>query len=602
MWHKVMWFLRDKFIAILFIICPSIVPAQVGQNYFQSSPANLYDWRSTLTNPSINAFQTGALEVGFKIFHLGFADQGSTLFTSGYALLNLPRLLPLKLALGVQSQLFSTPIYREVDMRLTLSRQIFGRISLGFGAGFRGISFQTDSFDLIDLDDPVFANGSSRWQPDLSAGVTLMPFSQIIIGVGVRHLNRPSVSLIDDSIKLDPTITIAMAFNFGSLAFHSGGSTLQDRTSPSPRGFLQLHNASVGMIQLGYEDDAAWLRSRLHITGPISIGYGFSYPLGDLQGSGSGSHETSLVYEFGRLRSIPDLGTPPRDWIPFLPKMSRIDVASQFAALADSEAVDIFEKILVREIDEEIDSKTLAKLSVFDLGFLDSSFVEKTFPFELQQISIFDTTAEFTGQYSTSYRSSLARLRSDLAANPVDVILVAPETEQHRAMALGNYLQEVLGTTETQVTINRARFLSRVDSLKLTRNVDLLEIKPTEALILLRPSTVTFTVFLIASESYGKTWTLVVENAEGRRIFTHSGESKIPTEVAWDWHDSTGEVIAPGFYRYYVEWRDRNDRIRRSPARKLYARKLQRNIHIKIVRKYESPEKGANKIGIILNK
>ena len=178
--------------------------AQVGKSYFPADPANLYNWRSGMINPSIGAFQTGALEAGFKVFHLGFTDGNSTAFKSTYALLNLPRLLPAKLAFSIHTQLFTNPLFEDMEFNLNLSRQFFNIVSVGIATGFRGLSYQTENFDLVDLDDPVFANGSSRWQPDLGAGVTVLITPQIILGAGVSHLNRPVVSLLDNSIRLDP--------------------------------------------------------------------------------------------------------------------------------------------------------------------------------------------------------------------------------------------------------------------------------------------------------------------------------------------------------------------------------------------------------------
>ncbi|MCB0296940.1 MAG: hypothetical protein KDG51_17255, partial [Calditrichaeota bacterium] len=61
--------------------------AQVGLSYFPADPANLYDWRAGMVNPSIGVFQTGAVEMGVKLFHLGFADNDAAAFQAAYFLL-----------------------------------------------------------------------------------------------------------------------------------------------------------------------------------------------------------------------------------------------------------------------------------------------------------------------------------------------------------------------------------------------------------------------------------------------------------------------------------------------------------------------------------
>ena len=598
-----MWSWRAKFqtvsvLAAILLARPAA--GQVGANYFVTDPANLYDWRAALLNPSIGAYQTGAVEFGFKVFQLGFADAGATLFKSGYAVLNLPRRLPANLTFGVQTQAFVTPLLRDTRFQLTLSRAFFQVFSLGVGVGMLGFSYSTDSFDLVDPDDPVFSGGTSRWQPDLSLGLTIVPMSSLVLGVSVRHLNQPAVSLRDNSVRLEPTISVGLAFNFGSLGLHSGGTQLHK--GGRPNGFLQLHSDNIGQLQVGYQNEAAWLRGRLRVAGPVSVGYGLSYPLGELQGATKGSHEAFLAYEFDRLKGMPDLLSPPQGPPPFKPAMPRIDLTPQFMALADERTVDIYAKRLVREIARDIDAKVLARIADLQVASIDTSFVERVFPFELEKAVPSDSAKKFRDKYSDRYLASLRRLREDLSSNPADVVIIAPESQQHRAMALGEYFREVLRDTEAGVTLSQARFLSDLDSLRQDAQPKVADLKPVEEIVLLRPDTVRFTIYPISANNTPLEWTLMVETKEGELVFQHDGLTAEVTTVAWDWRDRNGSVISPGYYKYYVQWYDENGQLRVSPSQLLYARKLQRNIHVKITRKYDSSDTAFDKIGIILNK
>lgn len=587
---------------LLFLMTGMAVPSygQVAQENFQADPANLYEWRALMANPSIGAFQTGAFEAGVKIFHLGFADAGASLFKTAYGLVNLPRMLPGKFAFGFRSQMFNTPIYRETELHFNVSRRFFGAVSLGLSAGLRNISYRTENFNLVDANDPVFAGGGSRWTTDLGAGVTIIPMPAVVVGIGARHLNEPPVTLSGNDITLEPAITASVSFNFGSLALNSGSRERENKFLP--RGYAQVYDPQVGMLQLGYTQDLAWLRGRLHVAGPLSIGYGFSLATGELQGTSNGTHEATVVWEFDRLRGLPRQGIPPSHWTPFQPEMARIGIVPQYAVLGSEEAVDIFTKVLIREISPDVDRAALGKLTEFDLGILDTSFVEKVIPFELQKVEPIDSTAEFTGQYSSGYRASLSRLRADLVNKEVEALIVAPETQIQRAMALGNYLRQALNARNARLSVNKPDPLSYAASVSLSGNIQLQHIQPTDTLTLLNPGQIVFTIHPIAQKNGPQEWTLVVENAKGRHVYEHTQQADTLTHVAWNWRDHEGRVIAPGFYRYYVAWEAQGGQIFHSPARKIYARELRRRIHLKITRRYEKTPEGANKIGVILNR
>jgi hypothetical protein len=602
MWQKAISCWRDNrvFFAIAFLLfCVPFAYGQVGQDYFTVDPANLYDWRSTLLNPSIGSYQNGAIEAGYKMLHLGFVDNDGAALKSGYLALNLPRRLFADLNFGVQSVFFSTPLFRETEFGVSLSRRFFHYVSFGAGLRIRGLSYQADNFDLVDPDDPVFADGGSTWQPDLNLSMTIAPWTSFVIGAAVHHLNTPSVSLVGSSVTLEPAISVGIAFNLGKVALHSSGRQVQNETRPS--GFLQFHNEEIGYFQAGYEERSAWLRSRVRVVGAFSMGYGFGYTFGELQGLSSGSHEAFLVYEFDRFQSIPGLELPPTQIDLFSPPMSRIDVVPEYAVLANTEAVDIFSKVLTREFDDELDPKTISKLSEYHVGVLDSSLTERVLPFEFHKVALEDSSLRMRETYSSSYRSSLAKLRKDLQSSPSDVYIVAPETHQNRALALGNYIREIVNLEDNELSVNQAHFLSVIDSLRLEKAVNPDTLTFVEELLILRPRMITFSIYDVEATESIPEWQLVVENSDGIPVFASSLEQHSGDQIQWDWKSDAGQVIEPGFYRYYITWGEFGKKMR-SPSRQIYARKLQRNIHVKITREYETPTEKPDNIAVILNK
>ena len=596
--------LYGAFILFLLLLglCFSTAPlnAQVGQNYFAADPSNLFDWRAALQNPSIGAFQNGAVEIGYKIHHLGFADNNAGAFRSSYALLNLPRRLPEGIAIGFQMQFFNNPLLQEGQMNLSISRKFSRLVSVGFGIGLRNLSYNTDNFNLVDIDDPVFARGTSRWQPDISAGITVLPFSPVVLGLGISHLNRPSVSLIGDDVRLNPMVTLGLSLNFGAYGVHTGGNR-SDQTTTT-RAFVQLRNESVGWLQLGYQERAAWLRGMLRVSGPLSIGYGFGYPLQDLQGASFGNHEASMVYEFDQMRAIPEIDLPSEADDSFIPEMSHVDVVPQYFITADVEKLNIIEKHLLREFDEGLDEKALNTLSAFDIGVLDSSITEDLFPFELEKQYFHNQTPGDSLKYSSEYQSALANLKDDISGQQAEVIMVAPPMQERRAAELEEFFSEENSSQSQEITLNQPLFKTPEDSLRMMQRITMADLLKQDTISFMNPQEVAFTVYPVLPERLSSDYTLVIENEDAETAFASHHSLQDPGRVSWNWRDANGELLSPGYYRYYVSWHDEWGQERRSAARTLYVRKLQRNIKIRITRDYQSGEGGIDKVGIILSK
>ncbi len=587
-------------IAVVWIALITAASAQIGQTYFPADPANVRDWRAGLRNPSIGAFQTGAVEAGFKIFQLGFADNNADGLKATYAVANIPRRLPYKLSIGVQTQWFTTPLFQEGELRASISRQFQKSFAFGFSLGLRGNGYNSDNFDLVDLDDPVFADGTFRFQPDLGIGVTWLPdFAPMVVALTVNHLNRPAVSLLDDAIQLDRQISLGVSFNLNGYNVHAGGSRAADNFIP--RGFVQFADDGVGLLQVGLEDQAAWLRGILHVRGPLSVGYGMSYPFGGLFGDSFGDHEASVIYEFDRLRTTSPLQPTPGDWDPFLPGMSRVDIVPQYYTASNAERIDIFEKQLVREIDETLELDKLAKLSRFDVGVLDSSLTEKEFPFALQSYGN-DSTEIRNPEYTSAYLKSLRSLGKDLGESDAEVVLITPRNQKSRAAGLQEVIRSNLSESQADVDISQPLFNNPADSVLLNQPVRLNELPEQEDVVVISPGETVFTIYPLLEEGLDPNWRLVVENKAGDVVYSHQGDSSDQTDVVWNWRDQSGSIVAPGFYSYFVAWTDANGIERRSPARVIYARKLKRKIHIKVARRYQKPEGGVDKVGIILNK
>jgi hypothetical protein len=590
--------------------------AQAGLKFFQAEPTNLYDWRAAMVNPSLGVLQSGAVEAGFKIFHLGFADAGAALFKAGYVVLNVPKRLPMELAAGLQSQFFHTPLYRENALRLVLSRRMSPKVALGLGIGILGLSYNQNEFLLDDTTDPVLSGGTSLWKPDLSLGLTFMPTSTVVIGVGVSHLNRPNVSLVGDAIRLEPALTAGFKYSIGAAEVHTGGTI--DQIATTRRASIQYTSENLGLVQLGIDDEAVNVLARLNVSGPFSVGYAVGFPINEFSGNGAGSHEAALIYEFDRIRKPVELVSVPENWSPFKPEMARIRMVPQFITMAERNTVDIVTKTITRDLSSELERFAVQKLTGFDLGladtmsvgtplFLTNQFVSddsgsirgnlisiqedknilfnRNFDFSLRDTS--KTREDLFFVTDTSYFRFLKALGRDLLENPAKkTLIVTPNEQITRAQLIAKYLADTLGVPQTRFAV-KVVYPSASSAANLP-DWDLQKIVKREVIRLASPEEVRISVFPIDSSSYFKPWTFVVESQDGKRIFTYQGKgADRQQDFHWNWRDNEGEIIEHGFYTYFVEWQDSDGQARRSAPRTIYARELRSNVQIKIGPNYD---------------
>lgn len=612
------------FVAILFMIfgATTATQAQVGLDFFRAEPANLYDWRAAMVNPSIGALQTGAVEAGFKIFHLGFADAGAALFKAGYFVLNVPKRLPFELTAGLQTQHFTTPLYNESSLRVALSRRFSPKLALGIGIGMLGISYQASEFELDDFSDPVLAGGTSLWRPDLHLGLTFMPFSTVIVAAGVSHLNRPNLSLVDDAVRLEPVFTFGLKYSLGRAQMQTGGTI--DRTSVSRRASVQYTDEALGFVQIGVDDEAISLLSRLNVSGPLSVGYGASLPINELSGTAAGSHEAAFIYEFDRLQKPIELVEVPERRMPIKPEMARIRVVPQFLTRLEHSTVDIVTKNVVREVSQNLAEDAIQQLTSYDLGLTDTMsigtplfltnqferfdpagetgnlitlegesglYFEKNFDFSLQDTA--KTKEDFFFTTDTSYIAFLRELGRDLKNNPAKKTMIVTSNEQlTRARLIVKFLSDSLQIPASQylVKVVPSELVDADQPVRQRWRPDSLSRQ--EVIRLADPQHVLISVFPIDTSSHFKPWQFVVERSDGTRIFTYRGISTDQQQqFRWEWRDNDGRLIDNGFYRYYVEWEDDSGQTIQSAPKMLYARELRSTVHIQIAPQYQRDQK-----------
>ena len=322
-----------------------------------------------------------------------------------------------------------------------------------------------------------------------------------------------------------------------------------------------------------------------------------------------------MIYEFDKIVRGGKLGGLPDDWQANVPEMPRIRIAPQFMVLADEQTVSIASNYITRHI-EDLDSAALSKLTKFDLGLSDDSLTTES-PFLDGQlalseadtmngyfdrtdrippgISLADTAATQKGGFQTemfylSFLDSLGRtLKSD---GRKKAIIVTPDQQLNRAQHIRNYMTLHNNVPEHQFQIKKLEEGKQTKSditIQVWKDFD---IPKHDTIRVASPGSVELTVFPIDSSMYDRTWTFVVEDSSGKRVYMREGKGDEKQTFVWDWTDMnkndpdpSQNIISHGFYRYYVEWLEDEERFR-SAKQVFYAREIRSKIEIGISKNY----------------
>ncbi len=591
-WHSL------KIILLAALIASTSLSAQ---NLLTPHPLDIRSGQAHLLNPAIASYQHNMIQLGMRIYHLGFIDDNAARFRLNYFSLVLPHSLPGELAFAAHVQTLSMPIYNQSYASVALSRRYRHLFAVGVKAGLLSKSYDRNEFNLVDPDDPVFKNQKGFTRLDLGAGVTFWPMPAVSISLSRDHLNNPNVALGARAFRLHAENHLALAYHFGNV--QTAFTTQRDGQGYRAGGYMQVDDPARGFLRLGYDKLGVQMEGRLQLYGPMSLNYSLSYPTADLRGETSGSHEFGLVFEFDRLFQLPKLESAPVFRYTFsTPPMYEASGPRAYIR-AENEVLEITAKRLQRIIAADVPAQALAALSVYDLGVFDSSFVAPTLPLNVTPVASADTSAMLTGLYSNAYWHSLRQLSESTAQQPVSqAAIIASPFAKPRAVALRNYLQQNAPLGLGNIQVGQPQFTSRLDSLRFHRRAANRVIVPREEVIVLNPQAAIFHITTANFSAAPVRWQLTVEKESGGTVWKMEGQGRIPQQLVWNWKDNDGKIIAPGYYRYFVSWQTADGKMSSSHERKFYVKKFQRTVTIRVARKFDGLQQPADEVKMILNR
>jgi outer membrane protein OmpA-like peptidoglycan-associated protein len=279
-------------IILLFILIAS-APGYTQTGVFVND-ANIQDPRLMLVNPAVMAFHDRALFVsGYKMHYVSLGNEHLGNFYWG---LSYPYFKAG--TVGVTGQLFRSAMLLQPQIDLNYAISLWNeRFALGGRAGLLGVSYNSEKFNLIDANDPLLRDGTSKYNFNLGVGILANPFADLYLGFSANHLNHPDLSLDDAKNRA------AINANVSAIYLH-----------PIFRPQISLEREeNETYLNFGLESwlmaNRAILRSsfsaeRLSLGAAYQLGnwrldYEYDYPLSDLNEVSDGSHQLTLSFRFG---------------------------------------------------------------------------------------------------------------------------------------------------------------------------------------------------------------------------------------------------------------------------------------------------------------
>ncbi|MEZ4698939.1 MAG: hypothetical protein R2834_01305 [Rhodothermales bacterium] len=551
---------------------------------------SMEDPMAAFANPAILSFQRARLALGAKAYHLGFGESGGIPLRQGAFALSSPFLLSDRFGAGMLVQYFDSPIFQRTSIGAGVSARFLKFLSVGAQVAAYNLSYDAANFVEFDPADPVFAGGYSRTVINATLGAFAQPLPALSLALGVRNANGPDLSLVGDGVTLAPEPFIGAGYAVGPM--RALVELVGTAYGPETRWSVEAVSLAGSYLRFSSTTDLdqARLEGLLHVGGPISVSYGYELPLGALGGATNGSHTFSLVYEFGRTPDLPDPIMPPALlYTTDLPTLDPV-LRPRVYTSATSDYLRYYEQVIVREIDSDIPEAALRQLSKADLGALDSVRVARVQPTEPAPIEDPNDRVVMTGTYSSQYEASVREAGRVVGRDDSRTLRVtAPADALLRATGVRNRLvgQGIPGDRVEIVPAPADSTLERATQSSFL---------PEEHALVLEPAS-TLLYFLGANQDGVATgWEVRVDDAEGNTVKTFAGSGQLPDELAWDWLDDTGTVIAPGVYQYRLYWTDQQGERHASNRRKVYVQKFLRKVTVRVTRDIEPLQQDADRI------
>jgi len=573
-----------------------------AQNMIFANPSDIYNVQAGFTNPALISYQESQVTCGMKVFHLGFLEDNSLAFKSGFFSTSIPYLVRGKIGLSLNGQYFNSPMYTQSNFSFAVSQKYLSLFSIGLRGSLFTKSYNRSLFDLDDEADPVFADGTTKVGFSLGGGLFITPLPNLYLSFVIDHLNRPNIALSSKEKYRQP-LELSGGIKYGFGNFSTSIYLRKVDQDVSPFFEIEPNISDNWQVRLAYGMQALHLEGYLNVIKGIALGYSYDYPVSSFHGASFGSHQFHFTYFIDKRPGLPtqlDLGNLE---LPFNMPENDLWFESRFEVYSAVTSLEIIEKRIFRKIDSALEEGEIDYLVNFELGQLDSAANGAAQFFSTKSVGAYYPEVRRVGIFTEAYQTTLEKIDSLMQRNPeIKTEIITTKRSSHRAAGLQNYLIRNENIDQGQVDVVMPQYTSTYDSLYKNQQVTFSNLKPSESLTVVNHEATTFYIFPIYIENYDQEWKLLIYTSQDKVVKEFHGVGQIPPQINWDWKNDDGQFIEPGLYYYTFQWFDAEGRIQQSNPRIIDVRKIKRNLTVTVSKEPRLLEQEVKKIGIRLNR
>ena len=573
-----------------------------AQELVQGHSTDLIDAKALFRNPALVSFQRPKFFAGAKAYYLGLGDASGVPLRQGFFAASTPFLYEDRLGIAAGGQYFSSPIFRRSRFGIRVSGRI-DIFSLGIELDALTTGYNASNFSEDALSDPLFDQGTSKTSLAIGAGAYVQPALGLGLSLGVRNLNRPVTSLEGNQVRAEVEVYSGVTYAYGPMR---ASLELNRREIVGTTALLSVEVYSTAGHYARATSDLGFAQARIegqyYVGGPLSINYSYDLPTSELLGPSSGSHQFTLIYEFGRSPSVGPPPVVPPTSIPFGMNDPDAELLPMVYVTTEADYVEVYEKRIKRRFDPNLSEQAIASLSWADIELADSSFNAYTLPFKVDPIRPISEDVRFPTPISSNYESSLARIGTQLAGDAVEGLsIVGRDSLVEKVMGIRNRVVLEEGAPRDRVEIGTPLFASNADSVLFNTALTRQDIVPQEVIEYATPGATVFYLYPFQVDASDlQQWSLVIVDQQDREVQRFSGVGTLPEQIAWDWRANTGGYVEPGTYQYQVFWQERGAEMRQSMRNRMYVKKFVRQVTIDIRQDLNGVDATPDKVQLLI--
>ena len=536
------------YIYIVVIVMLGFISNGSAQEIVRTNPADRLDARTLLINPAIIPYQNVAFNFGMVIYQYGFLEGNAAGIRYSYNTNSYPDLFGSGLGVGVTVQNLTSPYFNKTGIGFSLGYMLNQYFSLGLTTRLQNHNFAEENMDLVDENDPLFANGTAQWNGSLDVGLVVNPGENFCFGLSFNNINRPDLSLANDGARLPLELNFGGKYYYKKVAFSLFGHYIDEQLAVGVLGEVNLKDKV--MFRAGYSgaERSLTFESQFNLYKGIALTYRLDYPLYEVSNFSMGSHQLGLSWNM------------------------RYNPMYAFHVKASVDTVYVIkEKTIIRISREAVNDSVFAILDPADLVFPSDN---EQLQLENRDVGLpFDDFEEDT-TFSKSldlFKNNFDDLKQYLDDSGKRLRVAIHYTDAltaERAFLLKRYFIDSLKFEPADVQIVEEKGSLISDSLKQAIQDSVLDFlaladtsffqgqymdisaPPRESLV---PEKIIFSISNVRTRRVSK-WRILITDFLGKKVHEISGYHNIEDYVEWDGFTSEGRLLKTGNYYYQFQY------------------------------------------------